>query len=580
MSDQNNQSEYRFALNDFRNARKKAEMQRLWASLTGHSDQLLAYDEITQKLHARGFSSKGIREIPVDAIVGSVNRFQDFNRNFMPLFDGDEERWARVKAAMTAPGGAGLPPIKVYKLGDAYFVLDGNHRVSIAREMGIDSIEADVTEIRAKVSLNPDDSPSDIILKEEFVDFLEKTQIDKIIPETEFLLSFPGLYATLEEHIIVHRHYMGIEQAREIPWEESVRDWYKVVYLPVIKAIREQDLLKEFPTLTETDLYIWILDHQTYMEAELGWAIRPGTAATDLVGVKTFGLRKVLHWLGRRLAEIFLPRLMERYAAPGNWHEHKDLAEEPLFADILVAISGKARSWITVEQAITLGELEKSDVRGLVVYRKDEAFRNKQDPLTQAFAERLEYSGLSGNLVFAPGKIAETIIQRTKVNDLLVLQITHPPDQRLFTRLESGIRKIVRRSTRPILMVHERVSPLKHMLVAYNGSPKSREALFIAAYLADRYQKRLTVVITEEEPGQGENLMLEVSEILGDTEGRVLIRKSTGRVSDVIQQEVKICRADLIVMGGYGYPPLLEALLGSTVDDVLRRSRVPVLICQ
>ncbi len=185
-------SEYRTALEDFLRARQKAEVQHLWASLTGRSDQLLEYDDITQKLHARGFSSKGVQEIPVDAIVGSVNRFQDFNRDFMPLYDEDRERWARVKAAMTSPGSAGLPPIRVYKLGDAYFVLDGNHRVSIAREMGIDTIEADVTEIRSKVPLSPEDSPSDLILKVEYVDFLEKTMIDKIVPERHSFCRFPG----------------------------------------------------------------------------------------------------------------------------------------------------------------------------------------------------------------------------------------------------------------------------------------------------------------------------------------------------------------------------------------------------
>jgi len=240
-------SEYRTALEDFRRARQKAEVQHLWASLTGRSDQLLEYDDITQKLHARGFSSKGVQEILVDAIVGSVNRFQDFNRDFMPLYDQDQERWARVKAAMTSPGSAGLPPIRVYKLGDAYFVLDGNHRVSIAREMGIATIEADVTEIRSRVPLSPDDSPSDLILKEEYVDFLEKTMADKIVSETEFILSFPGLYKTLEEHITVHRHYMGIEQSREIPWEEAVRDWYENVYLPIIKEIRDQDPAQGIP---------------------------------------------------------------------------------------------------------------------------------------------------------------------------------------------------------------------------------------------------------------------------------------------------------------------------------------------
>lgn len=580
MSEVTSHEEYRGALEDFRRARRKAEFQRLWASLTGHSDQLLAYDEITQKLHVTGHSSKGLQEIPVDAIVGSVNRFQDFNRDFMPLYDEDQERWARVKAAMTSPRSSGLPPIRVYKLGDAYFVLDGNHRVSIAREMGIDTIEAYVTEIRSKVSLSPEDTPTDIILKEEYADFLDETKIDKIIPETGFILSFPGLYSTLKEHIVVHRHYMGVEQSREIPWEEAVKDWYVKVYQPVIKAIHNQELLKEFPTLTETDLYIWILDHQTYMESELGWTIRPEKAASDFVGVRKFGLRRIFHRIGLRLAETLFPRQMEDYSEPGEWHAHKNLDEKALFEDILVAMSGKARSWITLEQAVTLAKLEGSDVRGLVVLAEDDRTEYNQDSLIQAFRERLEYSGLTGNLVYSTGAISETIIQRARVNDLVVLQVTHPPAARIFARLESGIRTIVRRCSRPVLMVHDQVSPINHMLVAYDGSPKSQEALFISKYLARKYHRTLTLLVTEEEPGRGEVLLEQAMTLLGDMAGQGVIRKNTGPVSDVILREARKRQADLIVMGGYGYPPLLEMLLGSTVDAVLRRSKIPVLICQ
>ena len=275
--------EFNYALEDFRKARSKAELQRLWALITGRTVGLLPYDEITQRLHATGFSSKGLMEIPVDAIVGSVNRYQDFNHNFLPLHDADRQRWASVKAVMTSPGSAGLPPIRVYKLGDAYFVLDGNHRVSIAKEMGLKQVEAYVTEIRPKVPLSPEDSPEDIILKEEYADFLVETHIDKILPDANLQLTFPGLYETLLEHIRVHRYYMGIEQSREIPWNEAVRDWYEKVYLPIVKIIREQHILQAFPERTETDLYLWILDHQTYMQDEIGWPIRPEKAASDFV---------------------------------------------------------------------------------------------------------------------------------------------------------------------------------------------------------------------------------------------------------------------------------------------------------
>ena len=191
MPDSKSPIEYNYALEDFRKARSKAELQRLWALITGKTNKLLPYDEITQRLHATGLSSKGLMEIPVDAIVGSVNRYQDFNHNFLPLHDEDRQRWATVKAMMTSPGGAGLPPIRVYKLGDAYFVLDGNHRVSIAKEMGIEMVEAYVTEIKPKVPLSPDDQPEDIILKEEYADFLVETQMGPHPSGRQFAIDLP-----------------------------------------------------------------------------------------------------------------------------------------------------------------------------------------------------------------------------------------------------------------------------------------------------------------------------------------------------------------------------------------------------
>ena len=230
--------EYSRALEDFRQARSKARLQHLLAAITGESLDLLRFDEITQKMHGLGLSSKGLHEIPIDAIVGSVNRYQDFDRNFLPLHDSDVERWANVKAAMTTPGSMGLPPILVYKIGEVYFVLDGNHRVSIARQMGIELIEAYVTEIKTRVPITQDDSPDDIILKAEYSDFLENTGIDKILPDVKFEVTFPGQYPILEEHIKVHRHFMGLEQQREIPWNEAVWHWYDNVYKTIIEIIR------------------------------------------------------------------------------------------------------------------------------------------------------------------------------------------------------------------------------------------------------------------------------------------------------------------------------------------------------
>jgi len=171
---------YRQALDDFRRARSKAAMQRFWAGIRGRSLDLLPYDEISTKLRAVSRTDRGIKQVPLKDIIGSVNRIQDFDRNFLPLRDDDIYRWADVKTAMTSPMAKGVPPVSLYQIGDVYFVLDGNHRVSIAKEMGMETIEAYVTEIKTKVPISRTLTSDELIQKAAYVNFLEDTKIDQI----------------------------------------------------------------------------------------------------------------------------------------------------------------------------------------------------------------------------------------------------------------------------------------------------------------------------------------------------------------------------------------------------------------
>lgn len=580
MTNEKSEFEYSRAIEDFRSVRVKARLQQLWASITGKSDELLQYDDITSKLHVEGLSSKGVQEIRIEAIVGSVNRYRDFDRNFLPLRDEDMERWARVKAVITSPGSAGLSPIRVYKLGEAYFVMDGNHRVSISRQMGIETIEAYVTEIKTKVALSPEDSAEEIILKSEFTGFLERTHVDELIPDVEFELTFPGQYDTLEEHIHVHRHFMGLELERQIPWEEAVRHWYDHVYLPIVKIIRDQNIIDEFPDRTETDLYLWVLDHQSYLQAELGWTIQPEKAATDLVEKKGRRFIRILQREYERILRFLLPKQLEDFSNPGEWHNQKDITSQNLLADILFASDGRPESWVALEQAIILAELEKSEIKGLVVIRNNKEDYYQHDDLTNAFSERLHQSGVKGNLVFARGKIAETILERSQFNDLIVLKLSHPPGSRFFSRLFSGMRMIIRQSSRPILVVRNQVSAMNNLLVAYDGSQKGDEALFLGKYLCEKYGKKINLVVVSEDEKRGQQLLSDAKDYLGNICTNPILRDASLGVCRAILQETRNVGADIILMGGYGFPPLLEVLFGSTVDDVLQGTQIPVVICQ
>ena len=140
----------------------EAAIQEVLARISGKSNQLLSYEEVAEKLKLHARTDRGVQHIPLDAIVGSVGRDTDFTRAFLPRRAVDQQRWANVKAAME--DGAGLPPIEVYKVGEVYFVMDGNHRVSIARQEGSTSIEAHVIEVRTNVPLTPDVQPDDLII--------------------------------------------------------------------------------------------------------------------------------------------------------------------------------------------------------------------------------------------------------------------------------------------------------------------------------------------------------------------------------------------------------------------------------
>ena len=132
------------SIQQFRRERRKARLRKLLANLTGRPDDLLLFDEVRQTLSLSQPRLEVRREIPLDSIVGTVSRYADFNRQFNPQQDSDEERWARVKELMETRG---LDPIEVYQVGDIYFVLDGNHRVSVARQMEVKTIEAYVKEL-------------------------------------------------------------------------------------------------------------------------------------------------------------------------------------------------------------------------------------------------------------------------------------------------------------------------------------------------------------------------------------------------------------------------------------------------
>ena len=258
---------------DFQRVRFKAFMNRVWASISGQPTTLLSYDEIKEKLHIGGPIYRGVQTVLVEQIAGSLNRYHEFDRVFMPVRDGLAERWQSVNRAFYQD--VSLPPVVLYKVGQVYFVVDGHHRVSVAREQGQIYIEAEVRECATRVNITADIKPEDLEILEDKVHFLERTSLDSLIPDANIKLTIPDGFDRMLEHIAVHRYFMGLDLMRDISEEEAIRDWYETVYMPVVNVIRDTNILKEFPDKTEGDLYLWVLDHQHYLSAEEGVPLQP-----------------------------------------------------------------------------------------------------------------------------------------------------------------------------------------------------------------------------------------------------------------------------------------------------------------
>ncbi|HEX9331752.1 MAG TPA: hypothetical protein VF896_07690 [Anaerolineales bacterium] len=275
------------ARTDFQRARFKAFINRVLGALSGQPTTLLSYDEIKEKLRIGGPIYRGVQTVRVDQIAGSLNRYHEFDRVFLPASDKLANRWQSVNRAFYEE--ISLPPVVLYKVGQVYFVVDGHHRVSVAREQGQIYIDAEVRECATRVNLTPDIRLEDLEILGTKVNFLERTSLDRLRPDANIKVTIPDGFDRMLEHIAVHRYFMGIDWKRDISEEEAITHWYDNVYMPIIKVIRETEILKEFPDKTEGDLYLWVLDHQHTLEAEEGIPLQPPeTAAHTFVddGIK------------------------------------------------------------------------------------------------------------------------------------------------------------------------------------------------------------------------------------------------------------------------------------------------------
>jgi hypothetical protein len=256
-------------VNKFQNARLRAFWQEMISHLRGKSTELLSFDDIRARLRLREESYRGLQNVPLDQIVGSVGRYRDFTGSFLPRTNKMQERWSRVYAQ--ANSLTGLPPIELYKIGDVYFVRDGNHRVSVARQLGSDTIEAHVTELNTPIELKPGMTEAEIDDAAAYAIFLEESGLSRTRNHHQSMeLTEKSRYADLLGHIYTHQALSSQVEKREVPLEEAAANWYDNIYRPAVTLIRKYEIMKHMSDRTEADLYLWLVDHLLEVREQYG----------------------------------------------------------------------------------------------------------------------------------------------------------------------------------------------------------------------------------------------------------------------------------------------------------------------
>ena len=269
---------------DFSRARRRAFLRKVGAYLRGDpgSNQLLSFDEVKGALGTVSQVYLGMREVPVSQIVGSVGRHRDFDRAFLPSKPDLGTRWRRIDEIMDR--GQELPPVSLYKIGDVYFVQDGNHRVSVARQRGVEMMDAEVIELRSRVPLGSALTARDLLHKLEHRHLLERLPFDRVLPEIRVQFSDVSDYRKLATYVEAHGFRLSQLWRRYVSPEEVLRDWYEYGYRPIAEMIREERILDAFSDRTELDLYLWIVYHRERLALEArDEKVSPRAAKDDIL---------------------------------------------------------------------------------------------------------------------------------------------------------------------------------------------------------------------------------------------------------------------------------------------------------
>jgi hypothetical protein len=241
------------AEHDFLRLRRRQVLSRLAAWLRREPDdvsEVLPFDEVVAALGRRGERRLGLRIVPLESIVGSVDRARDFDRWFRPRSGRSRERWERLARAQRR--GEAIPPIDVYRVGELHFVRDGHHRVSVAHALGLRAIEAYVTEVTTRIDATGISRRGDLITKDLRRVFLDRVPLPGPALAT-ILVTTAWSYAELSEEVEAWGFRLMQQEARFLDRETVARRWYSEEYRPVVRMLAQADLIGE---RTEAEAYL------------------------------------------------------------------------------------------------------------------------------------------------------------------------------------------------------------------------------------------------------------------------------------------------------------------------------------
>ena len=244
------------AQGDFSRARRARLLADIGRRLRREPDDvalILPFEEVIDALGVTGREDAGLQVVPLDSIVGTVDRAADFDRGFRPTSPRLRSRWERIAAAQRR--GEALPPISLYKVGDLYFVRDGHHRVSVAKSLGRQDIDAYVTEVQTRVRLGRDLRVGDLPLKGHERLFRERVPLGRE-ERARISLSDPWEFGRLAESVEAWGFRAMQDRGSYMDRREVAHLWFTSEYLPVVEMLKAGELIERGET--ETDTYMRI----------------------------------------------------------------------------------------------------------------------------------------------------------------------------------------------------------------------------------------------------------------------------------------------------------------------------------